>query len=128
MLVSFTDSDWTNDPNDQNSTVGYVFYLGSKPVTWDCKKQQALALSSTEAKYQAAVNSSQEALWLRQILSKFGFEQQHPTPFWCHNQSAIKLAKDLVLHQRSKHIELHMHFIRNLVHDSVIEVLYCHDR
>ena len=43
----------------------------------------------------------------------------------CDNQRAIKLAKDPVLHQRSKHIELHMHFIRNLVHDRVIEVLYC---
>ena len=56
---------------------------------------------------------------------EFGFEQQQPTPLWCDNQSAIKLAKYLVLHQRRKHIELHMHFIRNLVHDCVIEVLYC---
>ena len=53
-------------------------------------------------------------------------KQQQPTPLWCDNQSAIKLAKDLVLHQRRKHIELHMHFIKNLVYDSVIEVLYCH--
>ena len=53
------------------------------------------------------------------------FEQKQPTPLWCDNQSAIKLSKDPVLHQCSKHIELHMHFIRNLVHDSVIEVLYC---
>ena len=50
--------------------------------------------------------------------------QQQPTPLWCDNQSAIKLAKDPVLHQHSKHIELHMHFIRNLVHDRVLEMLY----
>ena len=55
---------------------------------------------------------------------KFGFEQQQPTPLWCNNQSAIKLAKDSVLHQRNKHIELHMHFTRNIFHDRVIEVLY----
>ena len=58
-------------------------------------------------------------------LSEFGFEQQQPTPLWCNNQSAINLSKDLVLHQHNKHIELHMHFIRNLVHDRVIKVLYC---
>jgi hypothetical protein len=63
-------------------------------------------------------------LWLRQILSEFGFQQQHLTSLWCDNQSAIKLAKDLVQHQRSKHIELHMHFIRKLIHDQVIEVLF----
>ena len=98
--------------------------MGSVPITWACKKQLALSLSPTEAEYRAAVNANQEALWLRKILLEFGFEQQHPTALWCDNQSAIKLAKDPFLHQHSKHIELHMHFIRNLVHDHVFEVLY----
>jgi hypothetical protein len=62
---------------------------------------------------------------VRQILSEFGFQHQHPTRLWCDNQSAIKLAKDPVQHQCSKHIELHMHFIRKLIHDQVIEVLFC---
>jgi hypothetical protein len=99
LLVGFTDSDWVGDPDDQKSTAGYVFSLGSGPVTWACKKQQAIALSSAEAEYRAMVNASQEALWLRQILSEFGFQQQHPTSLWCDNQSAIKLAKDPVQHQ-----------------------------
>ena len=76
MLVGFTDSDWVRYPDDQNSIAGYVFSLGSGLVTWACKKQQALALSSVEAEYRAAVNASQEALWLQQILSEFGFKQQ----------------------------------------------------
>jgi hypothetical protein len=63
-LVGFTDSDWASDPDDWKSTVGYVFNLGSGPVTWACKKQQAIALSSAKAKYRAMVNASQEALWL----------------------------------------------------------------
>ena len=79
MLVGFTYSNWTGDPDDQKSTVCYVFSLGSGPITWDCKKQQALVLSSVEAEYRAAVNASQESLWIRQILSEFGFEQQQPT-------------------------------------------------
>jgi hypothetical protein len=66
----------------------------------------------------------QEALWLRYILSEFGFQQKNSTSLWCNNQSAIKIAKDPVQHQRKKHIELHMHFIRNLIHDQVIEVLF----
>ena len=49
LLVGFTDSDWADNPDDRNSTAGYVFILGSGPVTWDCKKQQARALSSAEA-------------------------------------------------------------------------------
>jgi hypothetical protein len=123
-LVGFIDSDWVDDPDDQKSTIGYVFSLGSGPVTWACKKQQAISLSLVEAEYQAVVNASQEALWLQQILSEFGFEQQHPTSLWCDNQSSIKLTKDPVQHQHNKNIELHMHFIRKLIHDQVIEVLF----
>ena len=74
MLVSFTDSDWDGDPDDRKYTTDYVFSLGSGPVTWACKKQQALALSLAEAEYRAAVNSIQEALWLQQILSEFELE------------------------------------------------------
>ena len=64
MLVGFIDSYWVGDLDDQKSTATYVFILGSRPITWDCKKQQALALSSAKAEYQAVVNGSQEALWL----------------------------------------------------------------
>ena len=71
------------------------------------------------------INASQEALWLQQILSEFRFKQQHPTDLWCDNQSAIKIAKDPIQHQQSKHIKLHMHFIRKLIHDQVIKVLFC---
>ena len=55
MLVGFTDSYWVSDPDDRKSTTGYVFSLGSGPITWACKKQQALALSSAEAEYRATV-------------------------------------------------------------------------
>eukprot|EP00253_Pinus_taeda_P013670 PITA_13670 len=125
LLVGFTDSDGAGDPDDRKSTAGYVFTLGSGPITWACKKQAAIFLSSAEAEYRGAVEASKEALWLRQILSEFVFEQQHPTTLWCDNQSAIQLCKDPVQHQRSKHIELHMHFIRKLIHDHVLGVQYC---
>eukprot|EP00253_Pinus_taeda_P009646 PITA_09646 len=125
LLVGFTNSDWAGDPDDRKSTAGYVFTFGSRPITWACKKQSTISLSSPEAKYRGAVEASKEALWLCQILSEFGFQKQHPTTLWCDNQSAIQLCKDPVQHQRSKHIELHMHFIRKLIHDHVLEVQYC---
>ena len=65
-----------------------------------------------------------EALDIWEILLEFGFEQQQPTPIWCDNKSAIKLSKYPVLHQLIKQIELHIHFIRNLIHDHVLWVLY----
>eukprot|EP00253_Pinus_taeda_P028056 PITA_28056 len=97
LLVGFIDSDWAGDPDDRKFT----------------------------AEYRGVVEASKEALWLCQILSEFGFQQQHPTTLWCDNQSAIQLCKDPVQHQHSKHIELQMHFIRKLIHDHVLEVQYC---
>jgi hypothetical protein len=122
LLVGFIDLDWVGDPNDRNSIVGYVFSLGYGPVTWDCKKQQDLTLSSTEAEYREEVNASQESLWLQQIFLEFRLQQQHSTNLQCDNQSAIKLAKYLVQHQRNKHIKIHMHFIRKIF---MIKLLKC---
>eukprot|EP00253_Pinus_taeda_P023031 PITA_23031 len=103
----------------------YVFTLGSGPITWTCKKQSAISLSSIEVEYRGAVETSKEAMWLRQILSEFRSQQQHLTTLWWDNQSAIQLCKDPIQHQHSKHIELHMHLIRKLIHDHVLEVQYC---
>jgi len=124
LLIGFTDSDWAGDPDDRKYIAGYVFTLGSGPITWSCKKQSAISLSSAEAEYRGAIEANKEAMWLRQILSKFGFHQQHPTTLWCDNQSAIQLCKDPIQHQHMKHIELHIHFIRKLIHDRVLEVHY----
>eukprot|EP00253_Pinus_taeda_P008239 PITA_08239 len=73
LLVGFTNSDWAGEHDDRKSTTGYVFTLGSGPVTWACKKQGAISLSSVEAEYRGVVEASKEALWLRQILLEFGF-------------------------------------------------------
>ena len=71
MLIGFTDSDCTGDPDDRKSTVGYVFTLGSGPITWPCRKQSSISLSSAEEEYSGAVEASKEASWLCQILTKF---------------------------------------------------------
>eukprot|EP00253_Pinus_taeda_P011352 PITA_11352 len=122
LLVGFNDSNWVGDPNDRNRTAGYTFTLGSGPITWAYKKKSVFFLSSVEAKYHDIIEASKEAMWLHQIMSEYGFQQQHTTTLWCDNKSAIQLCKDPVQHQCSKHVELHMHFIIKLIHDNFLEV------
>ena len=62
MLIGFTDSDWAGDPDDQKYTAGYVFTLGLGPITWSCKKQSAISLSSAEAEYRGVVEANKEAM------------------------------------------------------------------
>eukprot|EP00253_Pinus_taeda_P031506 PITA_31506 len=110
--------------DDRKSTPGYVFSLGSGAVTWTSKKQQAVALSSTEAEYRGAVKASCEAVWLRRMLADMHAPQTGPTSLFCDNQGVLKLTKNLVFHERTKHVETHCHYIRQLVEDGSVQLRY----
>ncbi|XP_058742222.1 secreted RxLR effector protein 161-like [Vicia villosa] len=127
-LIGYTDSDYAGDIDDRKSTSGYVFILGSGAISWSSKKQEIVTLSTTEAEYVAATTCACQAFWLKRILEGLNFGQEREvdaTAIYCDNSSAIKLSKNLVLHGRSKHIDVKFHFIRNLAKDGVIELHYC---
>ena len=73
-LVGFTDSDWEGVNIDQRSTSGYVFMLAEGPISWSCKNQSAIALSSIEVEYKGVLNAATQCLWLQGILGECGFE------------------------------------------------------
>ena len=98
--------------------------LADGTIIWSSKKQISIALSSTEAKYRGVVNVATQCLWLHGILGDFGIESETYTVIYCDNQSAIRISTDLVLRNQTKHIEIHMHYIRGLVHDGVIDLQY----
>jgi hypothetical protein len=124
-LCGFTNSDWEGCVDDRKSTFGYVFSLGMGAVTWTNKKQHVVSLSSIEVKYQGVVKGACEAVWLRRMLSNMKMQQTEPTPLLCDNQGVLKLAKNPVFHEHTKHVEIHCHFIRQLVEDGSIELQYC---
>eukprot|EP00253_Pinus_taeda_P032169 PITA_32169 len=124
-LIGFTDSDWAGDTIDRKSTSGYVLSLGSGPICWSSKKQAAIALSSVEVEYRGVVNATIQAIWLQHFIFELGISVHHPTVIWCDNQSTLKFCRDPVQQQRTKHIEIHMHFIRELIHDGIIDLQYC---
>eukprot|EP01018_Ginkgo_biloba_P009783 Gb_07759 [translate_table: standard] len=122
-LQVHTDSDWAGCADTRRSTSGYSFSLGLAAVTWSSEKQPIVALSSTEAEYKAAAVVASEAIWLKQVLDDMGLDQEDATKLYCDNQSTIKLAKNPVFHARTKHIEVHHHFIRELIQNGDIELL-----
>ena len=116
-LVGYTDSDWAGSIDDCKSSSGYLFCLGTKLISWSSKKQKIVALSSAEAEYIAATDAACEAVWLRRILLDMQQSEETTTIIHCDNMSAIAITKNLVFHSRTKHIELHHHFIRKLVQE-----------
>ena len=99
--------------------------LAEGPISWSSKKQSAIALSSTKAKYRGVVNAATQCLWLQSLLGECGFELEYSTTIYCDNHSTIWICKDLVQKQRTRHIEIHMHYITELVHDGTIHLLFC---
>ncbi|KAM7516529.1 hypothetical protein LguiA_006112 [Lonicera macranthoides] len=121
-LIGFTDSDWAGSLDDRKSTSGFVFCLGSNVISWSSKNQKTIALSSAEAEYIAATDAACEAIWLRRILTDLQQEQKEATIIYCDNMSTISMTKNPVFHNRSKHIELRHHFIRQLVQKEEIQL------
>ena len=111
-LLGYTDSDWAGSADDMNSTSGYAFSLGSEMFSWASKKQVTVAQSTAEAEYVAADEATSQAIWLCRILEDIGEKQDEPTKINCDNKSAIVMAKNLVHHNRTKHITIKYHFIR----------------
>ena len=88
------------------------------------RKQKSIALSSTEAEYMAASQASCEALWLRKLMVDLFDQELRPTVIHCDNQSCIRLSENPVFHDRSKHIEIRYHFIRDYVQRGAVELQY----
>ena len=123
-LSGFTDADWAGSSIDRKSTRGYCFSIGSGKTSWCSRKKKSVALSSAEAKYMAASTASCEAIWLRKLLVNLLKEKMEATYILCDNQSCIKLSENPVLHDRSKHIDIRCHFIRDCVQRGVVQLKY----
>ena len=96
----------------------------STVVSWFSRKQKSVALSSAEAEYMAASQASCEALWLRKLLVDLFDQELRPTLIYCDNQSCIQLFENPVFHDRSKHIEIRYHFIRDYVQRGTVTLQY----
>ena len=95
-------------------------------ISWRSHKQPIIAMSSTEAEYIAASDASREAIWLRYLLSELTSPLTRPTLLRCDNMSTIKLTSSTdVFHARTKHIDIRFHFIRWILEDKKIRLIYC---
>jgi hypothetical protein len=111
-LLGYSDSDYAGCKVDRKNTSGTCQFLGRSLVSWSSKKQNCVALSTAKAEYVAVSACCAQLLWMRQTLHDFGC-QFTKIPLLCDNESAIKLANNLVSHSRTKHIDIRHHFLRD---------------
>ena len=124
ILEGYCDADWGSNTDTRKSTTGYIFTLGDGAITWRTRTQPTVALSSAEAEYMSLSEAVQEAIYLRKLLTDFGYSQTEPTIINIDNQSAMKIANHPVQHQRTKHIDIKHHFVRDAISNKEIKLNY----
>jgi hypothetical protein len=123
-LQGYADADG-NMAEDRKAISGYAFIINGGAVSWSAKRQEIISLSTTESEYIAATYAAKEALWLRSLILQLFGAIPNATTLFSDNQSAIALTKDHQYHARTKHIDIRFHFIRWIVQEGVLQIIYC---
>ena len=123
-LVGYADADGSMT-EDRQAITSYAFLINGGAISWSSKKQEIVSLSTTESEYVAAMHGMKEALWLRNLLVEVFEPLTDATTLFSDNQSAIALTRDHQFHVHTKHIDVHYHFIRWVVENGTLRLIYC---
>nr|GEV67363.1 ribonuclease H-like domain-containing protein [Tanacetum cinerariifolium] len=124
QLSTYTDADWVECPFIRWSTSRYCVFLGDNLLSWSAKRQVILSHSSAEAEYRGVANFVVETSWIRYFLCELHTPLFTAILVYCNNVSAIYMSANPVQHQRTKHIEIDIHSVRDYVASVQVRVLY----
>ncbi|GKB63106.1 ribonuclease H-like domain-containing protein [Tanacetum coccineum] len=127
-LVAYSDADWVGCPTTCRSSSGYCVFLGNNLLSWSSKRQPTLSHSSTKAEYRGVANAVAETCWLRNLLCELHTPLSSATLVYCDNVSAVYLSCNSVQHHRTKHTEIDIHFVCDLVAAGQVRVLHVPSR
>lgn len=115
-LHAYVDADWAGCLDTRRSTTGYVVKLAGSPISWSSRRQRTVAMSTCEAEYVAGYKATQEIIWIQNMINDLRIEalEATSTPLLIDNNAALKLTRNPELHDRTKHIELKYHFLREM--------------
>ena len=123
LLQGYVDADFATDPDTSRSVSGQIFTLNGGAISWRAKQQSLVTTSTCHAEYVAACEASRETVWLREFLSELGFSMDKPTHVFEDNEAARFLSENPATTERSKHIRLRWHYLRQCVRDGTIRLM-----
>lgn len=124
-LVGFSDSDWAGCKIDRKSTTGFVFFVAGGAVSWKSKKQSVVTTSTAEAEYLAMGSAAQECIWISRLFNFASGRSTLQPEVYVDNQGSIKMAKNDASGNRTKHIDIKYHLVRDLLNEGKFKLSYC---
>ena len=104
---------------------GYLMVLNGGPVSWKASRQGGVTLRSSETEFVAASQAGQEVLYLRALLEGFAYLQYGPTEIWEDNESCILMSENPTNRERSCHVDVRVHFLRDMVRNGSVKLIKC---
>jgi hypothetical protein len=123
QLLGFSDADWAGCIDTRRSTSWFCFFLGTSLISWKAKKQATISRSSSEVEYRAFSSGTCELIWLLFLLGDLHVECCKPPVLYCDRQSAIHISSNLVYHERTKHLEIDCHLVREKLQQGLLRLL-----
>ncbi|GJX04226.1 ribonuclease H-like domain-containing protein [Tanacetum coccineum] len=123
FLNAYSAADWAKCVVTRKSVTGYCVFLNNSLVSWKSKKQNTLSKSLTEVEYKALASVTSEVIWILNFLKDLQIENLLPVSLYCDNNSAIKIDANPVFHERTKHLEIYLHFVREKVLEGVVKTV-----
>ena len=125
ILSGWVDSDFASDIDTRKSVTGYLLSLNGGPISWKAARQGGVTLSSSEAEFVAASQAGKEILYLRALLKGLSCPQHQPTELWEDNASCILMSENPTNRERSRHVDVRVHFLRDMVRDGAVKLIKC---
>jgi hypothetical protein len=123
-MEGISDSEYGSDKDTRISVYGYIIYFCGAPIAWKSKSGKSVTLSSTEAEHYAMSEVAKELIFVKQLVETMGLKIKYPIDIRVDNVGAIYIANNYTMSQRTKHIDIRSHFVRQFIEDGIFKVVF----
>ena len=115
QIVGYSNANWAGSPTDRHSTSRYCVFIRGNLISWKSKKHDVVVRPSAEAEYRTMALTTCELIWLKHLLQELRFRKDEQMKLICENQAVLHIASNPVFDERTKHIEMDCHFIKEKI-------------